>query len=150
MAAHQASGVMFTDMPVAYAPSLVAQVRAGLAEAGRSSGAFRISNWFVWNVQETWAAAFELARRQLGFRLYYIRDVARSLGMTEAEAQELERRQPEMIRAAVEGREPWLPAESLTERLIRQLTLSGGVEDLDDCIERLDGQARGMGLERVP
>jgi 5,10-methylenetetrahydromethanopterin reductase len=137
MAAQKASGVMVTDMPLAYAKSLVAQVRAGLAEAGRPPEDFRISNWFVWNVQETRAAAFELARRQLGFRLYYIRDVARSLGMTQAEAQELERRQPDMIRAAIEGREPWLPAGHLTELLIRHLTLSGGREDLDACIERL-------------
>jgi 5,10-methylenetetrahydromethanopterin reductase len=137
MAAHNASGVMFTDMPLVYAKSLVEQVRAGLAEASRPPEDFRISNWFVWNVQETRAEALELARRQLGFRLYYIRDVARSLGMTEAEARELERKQPQMIRATFEGREPWLPAGHLTELLIRNLTLSGGREDLNDCIQRL-------------
>jgi len=82
------------------------------------------------------AALAQLAEA-VGFRLYYIRDVARSLGMTEAEAQELERQQPDMIRATVEGREPWLPASHLTELLIRQLTLSGGREDLDDCVQRL-------------
>src|SRR5207247_9889657 len=103
----------------------VAGVRAvSLAAGGRPEG-FRISNWFVWNVQDTPAEAFELASRQLGFRLYYVRDVAASIGLTEAEARELERRQPEMLRAIFEGRDPWRPAPRLTELLIRQLTLSG-------------------------
>ncbi|HXL46050.1 MAG TPA: hypothetical protein VN977_05555, partial [Candidatus Binatia bacterium] len=125
--------------------SLVGQVRAGLVAAGRRAEGFRISNWFVWNVQDTPAEAFELARRQLGFRLYYIRDVAASIGLTEAEARELERRQPEMLRAIFEGRDPWQPEPRLTELLIRQLTLSGGRESLDDCVERLlDFERRGV------
>ena len=145
MAAHRADGVMFTDMPLVYVTSLVAEVRAGLLAAGRRPEDFRISNWFVWNVQDTPAEAFELASRQLGFRLYYVRDVAASIGLTEAEARELERRQPEMLRAIFEGRDPWRPAPRLTELLIRQLTLSGGRESLDDCVERLlDFERRGV------
>ena len=113
--------------------------------AGRRPEDFRISNWFVWNVQDTPAEAFKLASRQLGFRLYYVRDVAASIGLTEAEARELQRRQPEMLRAIFEGRDPWRPAPRLTELLIRQLTLSGGRESLDDCVERLlDFERRGV------
>ena len=145
MATRRADGVMFTDMPLVHVTSLVGQVRAGLVAAGRRAEGFRISNWFVWNVQDTPAEAFELARRQLGFRLYYIRDVAASIGLTEAEAHELERRQPEMLRAIFEGRDPWQPEPRLTELLIRQLTLSGGRESLDDCVERLlDFERRGV------
>ena len=81
MATRRADGVMFTDMPLVHVTSLVGQVRAGLVAAGRRAEGFRISNWFVWNVQDTPAEAFELARRQLGFRLYYIRDVAASIGV---------------------------------------------------------------------
>jgi len=50
-----------------------------------------------------------------------------------------------MLRAIFEGRDPWRPAPRLTELLIRQLTLSGGCESLDDCVERLlDFERRGV------
>jgi alkanesulfonate monooxygenase SsuD/methylene tetrahydromethanopterin reductase-like flavin-dependent oxidoreductase (luciferase family) len=148
MAARKADGVMFTDMPLDALASLVAAVRAGLAEAGRAAGSMAISNWFVWNVQPTREEAFALARRQLGFRLYYIRDVAPSIGLGDDEARELERRQPEMVRAIFRGGQPWLPPAPVTERLVRHLTLSGGPEDLDACVERLGAFARA-GLTEV-
>src|SRR2546427_7174371 len=53
MATRRADGVMFTDMPLVHVTSLVGQVRAGLVAAGRRAEGFRISNWFVWNVQDT-------------------------------------------------------------------------------------------------
>src|SRR3989454_8364944 len=50
-----------------------------------------------------------------------------------------------MLRAIFEGRDPWQPEPRLTELLIRQLTLSGGRESLDDCVERLlDFERRGV------
>jgi alkanesulfonate monooxygenase SsuD/methylene tetrahydromethanopterin reductase-like flavin-dependent oxidoreductase (luciferase family) len=137
MAAKAADGLMFTDMPIGYLGHLMGIVRSALGDASRPPGALRISNWFVWNIQETRARAVELARQQLGFRLYYIRDVARALDLTESEAVELERRQPEMLRAIFEGRRPWTPSPSVLERLIQHLTLSGGPEDIERCIERL-------------
>ncbi|HEV8437543.1 MAG TPA: LLM class flavin-dependent oxidoreductase, partial [Methylomirabilota bacterium] len=137
MTSGKADGVMFTDMPFAYVASLVEQIRSGLAEAGRSPAPFSVSNWFVWNVQPTRGEAYELAGRQLGFRLYYIRDVASSIGVTDAEAAELERRQPEMVRAIHEGKDPWRPPRPVAERLIQTLTISGGRQDLDGCVERL-------------
>lgn len=148
MAAHQADGIMFTDMPPAHARTLVARARAGLAEAGRPRPALRLSNWFVWNIQPTRAEALRLARRQLGFRLYYIRDIAPGLGLGEAEARELERRQPEMIRALFEGREPWRPEPPVLDLLIRHLTLTGGPEDLEECVGRLLEFER-LGLDEV-
>lgn len=137
MAARRADGVMFSDAPPARAAALVEQLRAGLAASGRPAGALRVSNWFVWNVQPSRREAFELAARLLGFRLYYIRDVAPLLGLAEPDVAELERRQPEMLRAVFEGRTPWQPRRDLTELLIRELTLSGGPEDLDACLARL-------------
>src|SRR5262245_12580596 len=103
LAARKADGVMVTDMPLGYLGSLIGRVRAELAAAGRDASSFAISNWFVWNVQETREEAMRLARRGLGFRLYYLRDVASSIGLAEADAQELERRQPEMLRALFRG-----------------------------------------------
>jgi alkanesulfonate monooxygenase SsuD/methylene tetrahydromethanopterin reductase-like flavin-dependent oxidoreductase (luciferase family) len=148
MAARAADGVMFTDMPAAHLAALIARLRDDLRTAGRVDNTLRISNWLVWNVQESRAHAHALATRLLGFRLYYVRDVAPALGLSDEEAAELERRQPEMVRAVFEGRAPWQPPPPLAERLVRELTLSGGPEDLDACVERLRALAR-LGLTEV-
>ncbi len=137
MAARKADGVMFSDMPEADVTARVTRLRAAIAAAGRKPADVRISNWFVWNVQASRGEAFETASRLLGFRLYYIRDVAPTLGLADTDVTELEARQREMLRALFEGRAPWQPRRELAEHLIRHLTLSGGPEDVDNCVERL-------------
>ena len=96
LGARKADGVMVTDMPLGYLGALVARIRAELTEAGREPTTVALSNWFVWNVQDTLAEAERLARRQLAFRLYYIREIASSIGLTDAEARELAANQPAM------------------------------------------------------
>jgi alkanesulfonate monooxygenase SsuD/methylene tetrahydromethanopterin reductase-like flavin-dependent oxidoreductase (luciferase family) len=137
MAARTADGVMFSDAPEAHLAAQVARLRADLAAAGRRPGDVRVSNWFVWNVQPTREEALAHASRLLGFRLYYVRDVAPALGLADADVVELEARQPEMLRAIFEGRPSWQPRRALAEHLVRHLTLGGGPEDLDACIARL-------------
>ena len=137
LGARKADGVMVTDMPLAYLGGLVARIRGELAEAGRNPVAFTLSNWFVWNVQETRAEAERLARRQLAFRLYYVRDVASSIGLDEADAVDLAAKQPGMLRAIFEGREPWSPSPPVADRLIEHLTLTADRRGLDGCVGRL-------------
>jgi alkanesulfonate monooxygenase SsuD/methylene tetrahydromethanopterin reductase-like flavin-dependent oxidoreductase (luciferase family) len=148
LGARKADGVMVTDMPLVYLTGLVARLRAELDAARRDPGTFVLSNWFVWNVQETRAEAERLARRGLAFRLYYIRDVASSIGLGEAEAGELAARQPEMRRAIFAGREPWAPPAPVTERLIEHLTLTADRRGLEGCVGRLQAFAR-LGLTEI-
>ena len=121
---------------------------AELAEANRDPRTFAVSNWFVWNVQETRAEAERLARRQLGFRLYYIREIASSIGLGEAEARELSARQPEMLRAIFQGREPWSPPPPVADRLIEHLTLTSDRRGLEACVGRLQEFER-LGLSEI-
>jgi alkanesulfonate monooxygenase SsuD/methylene tetrahydromethanopterin reductase-like flavin-dependent oxidoreductase (luciferase family) len=137
LGARKADGVMVTDMPLGYIGVLVARIRAGLAEAGRDPARFALSNWFVWNVQDTRAEAERLARRQLAFRLYYIRDIASSIGLSDTEARDLAAKQPEMLRAIFEGREPWSPPPPVAERVIEHLTLTADRRGLEGCVGRL-------------
>jgi len=137
LAARKADGVMVTDMPLAYLTTLLARVRGDLDDAKRDPRRFAVSSWFVWNVQETRAEAERLARRGLGFRLYYIRDIAASIGLGDAEARELAARQPEMLRAIFQGREPWAPSPVVADRLIEHLTLTADRRGLDACVGRL-------------
>jgi alkanesulfonate monooxygenase SsuD/methylene tetrahydromethanopterin reductase-like flavin-dependent oxidoreductase (luciferase family) len=137
LGARKADGVMVTDMPVGYLGGLITRIRSELAAARRDPTSFVLSNWFVWNVQDTRAEAEGLARRQLAFRLYYIRDVASSIGLSDLEARELAAQQPEMLRAIFGGREPWSPPPPIAERLIEHLTLTADRRGLDGCIGRL-------------
>jgi 5,10-methylenetetrahydromethanopterin reductase len=137
MAAEKADGVMVTDMPLSYVKDLVDQPRRVLLSERRDPGKFRISNWFVWNVQDTEEEALRLARRTLGFRLYYIRDVAAAIGLSPAQALELQRKQPDMIRAIFEGRDPYVPPRDITQALIDHLTISGSQQHLDEFVEKL-------------
>lgn len=137
LAAAKADGVMVTDMPLTAIGGVIDRVKNDLVAAGRDPTAFPVSNWFVWNVQESREAAWALARRQLGFRLYYIRDVAAAIGISDAEARELEARQPEMVRAIFEGKEPWSPPAPVADRLIEHLTLTADRRGLSTCVERL-------------
>jgi alkanesulfonate monooxygenase SsuD/methylene tetrahydromethanopterin reductase-like flavin-dependent oxidoreductase (luciferase family) len=148
LGARKADGVMVTDMPSAYLAGLVARLRAELDAARRNPSAFALSNWFVWNVQETRAEALRLARRGLAFRLYYILDVASSIGLGEADARDLAARQPEMLRAIFAGGEPWAPAAPVAERLIEHLTLTADRRGLEGCVGRLQEFAR-LGLTEI-
>jgi alkanesulfonate monooxygenase SsuD/methylene tetrahydromethanopterin reductase-like flavin-dependent oxidoreductase (luciferase family) len=148
LGARKADGVMVTDMPLGYLGALVARIRAELTEAGRERATFALSNWFVWNVQDTLAEAERLARRQLAFRLYYIREIASSIGLTDAEARELAANQPQMLRAIFGGREPWSPPPPVAQRLIEHLTLTSDRRGLEGCIGRLLDFAR-LGLTEI-
>ena len=145
MATEKADGVMVTDMPLSYVGSLMDLIRRGLENARRDAGKFRISNWFVWNVQGTEEEALRLARRTLGFRLYYINDVAASIGLTADQALELKRKQPDMLRAIFEGRDPYLPPKDITESLIDHLTITDSHRCLGEAVEKLhDFEKQGL------
>lgn len=148
LAARKADGVMMTDMPVAALGPRIERIRGELAAAGRASAPFGLSNWFVWNVQETREEAFRLARRQLGFRLYYIRDIASAIGLADEDARVLAERQREMVRAIFLGKTPWQPPPDVADRVIEHLTLTADRRGLDGCIARLLEFAR-CGLTEI-
>ncbi len=137
MAAERGDGIMVTDMPLDYVRDIVSLMRSKLVEAGRDGVEFRFSNWFVWNVQESEEKARRQALRTMGFRLYYIQDVASKIGLSRTEALELHRRQPSMIRTVLDGGQPESLPNRIADLLIDHLTISGSLENLDDHIERL-------------
>jgi alkanesulfonate monooxygenase SsuD/methylene tetrahydromethanopterin reductase-like flavin-dependent oxidoreductase (luciferase family) len=148
LAAQKADGVMTSDVPLVCVGDVSARLRDALHAAGRTASEFRVSNWFVWNVQEARDEALRLARRLLGFRLYYIREVGPAIGLSDAETRELVQRQPAMVRAVFRGETPWTPPPSIAERLIEHLTLTADRRGVDACIERLLEFAR-RGLTEI-
>jgi alkanesulfonate monooxygenase SsuD/methylene tetrahydromethanopterin reductase-like flavin-dependent oxidoreductase (luciferase family) len=145
VAAQKADGVMFSDMPPDNATKLVERVRTELLRNDRALGRFRFSNWFVWNVQKTMEEAERIAQRHLGFRLYYVRDVAASLGLDQRTVDSLEGMQSRMDRAIFEGKEPELPSKEVTGVLVNHLTITGSRENLSRSIETLhEFEKRGL------
>lgn len=136
-AARKADGIMMTDMPLKHVADLVQQTKFALVDADRDSSQFRMSNWFVWNLQETEEQARRQAFRTIAFRLYYIKDIAPTIGLDETEAWELQRKQPAMIRAILEGKDPESLPKHVADTLIDYLTISGSLSDVDDHIDRL-------------
>jgi len=108
LAARKADGVMVTDMPAGYVGPLIARVRAELAQAGRDPRPFTLSNWFVWNVQETerrpcaWPAGSS-AFGSTTFETWRPRSARRARG---ARAGETTARDAP---GGVPGTEPWSP-----------------------------------------
>ncbi len=136
-AARKADGIMATDMPLDLVANLVQQTRLALVDAGRDPSQFRMSNWFVWNLQETEDQARRQALRTIAFRLYYIKDIAPTIGLDEKEALELQRKQAAMVRAIFEGKDPESLPKHVADLLIEHLTISGSLSDLDRHIDRL-------------
>lgn len=147
LAARVADGVMFSDMPENYVGELVRTVKALLSRFGRSEYEFQISNWFVWNVQDTVEEARRLARFALAFRLYYIKDVAGHIGLARGDAVMLEQKQPDMVRALLLGRPEFLP-KALSDLIIDRLTITGDIMGVDGCIERLH-EFKKQGLTQI-
>jgi 5,10-methylenetetrahydromethanopterin reductase len=136
-AAKKADGIMMTDMPLDHAANLVQQAKLALVDAGRDPSQFRMNNWFVWNLQETQEQARRQALRTIAFRLYYIKDIAPTIGLDETEALELQRKQPAMIRTTFEGKDPESLPKHVADSLIDHLTISGSLSGVDHHIERL-------------
>ena len=147
LSARRADGVMFSDMPENCAGQLVRTVRSQLNRFGRSSDDFQMINWFSWNVQDTLEKAKRLARASLGFRLYYILDVAGHIGISRENALELHRKQPEIVKAILRGKPEQLP-EALSDHLIERLTITSSIKSVDRCTERLH-QFEKQGLTQI-
>lgn len=68
MAARHADGIMMSDMQLEMLPNHLPHLLAGLQEAGRPAGDFRISNFIAWHVQEDAEASYRESRRELIIR----------------------------------------------------------------------------------
>jgi alkanesulfonate monooxygenase SsuD/methylene tetrahydromethanopterin reductase-like flavin-dependent oxidoreductase (luciferase family) len=63
-----ADGVMYSDMPRAMIAATVAATHAALADKGRGSDGYRVSNIWAWHVKADGEAARREARRELLLR----------------------------------------------------------------------------------
>jgi alkanesulfonate monooxygenase SsuD/methylene tetrahydromethanopterin reductase-like flavin-dependent oxidoreductase (luciferase family) len=148
LAGRLADGVMLSDIVLPELPVVMAALDEGLASSGRARTGFRVNNLLAWHVKADPAEARLEARRKLWVRGIWDRSrIAPHL--TPAECDQLAGRLPALARCYAEGRDPAeaLPVEIL-DRLVDQLTLTGGLADLDRLAGKLDAFRRA-GVDEI-
>ena len=137
MAAKSADGIFMSDLSVNLARGAIDAVHKRMGEIGRDPAGFRFNNFMAWYVYDDPAEARHEARRWIGFRALFREYMMREFMSAEEFATVLEHIPAIYAMAAknedsVEG----LPDE-LLDRCVDELTLTGGIGDLDRIIEHL-------------
>ena len=137
MAAKAADGIFMSDLSVKLATNVINKAHGYRNSAGLSNDNFRFNNFMAWYVYDDPAEARFEARRWIGFRALF-RDYMMKEFISDEEFQILLKHMPEIYAMApnnvdsVDG----VPDE-LLDRCVDELTLTGGVEDLDHIIEHM-------------
>jgi len=147
-AARYADGIMVSDFTIERVRWAREIIDASLADAGRSSTAFPVNNFWAWHVKEDAEAARREARIWLAVRgtIYpkYIGDI-----LDEDEAQIVNDNIQSFLRAyhnktdRIDG----VP-DAIVERIVDACTSSSSVANLDDEIERMQ-QFKAAGLTEI-
>jgi len=137
MAAKSADGIFMSDLSVNLARGAIDSVHQRMNEIGRDPAGFRFNNFMAWYVYDDPAEARHEARRWIGFRALFREYMLREFMSAEEFATVLEHVPAIYAMAAkdedsVEG----LPDE-LLDRCVDELTLTGGIGDLDRIIAHL-------------
>jgi 5,10-methylenetetrahydromethanopterin reductase len=137
VAAAHTDGVMMSDMQPAMFPNHMPHLWHGLAQAGRSAGDFRISNFLAWHVKADPEESYRESRRELIIRGWLERPWLEPYLDPEAVAL-VEQHKDAFLKAFRErhGRVEGVPA-GIVQTLVDELSLAGGPDSIDAHIDRL-------------
>jgi 5,10-methylenetetrahydromethanopterin reductase len=137
MAATTAEGVFMSDLSVNLATYAINRVHETRTEAGLSSDGYRFNNFMAWYVYDDPAEARHEAKRWIGFRALF-REYMMSEFMNPEEFQQILDHVPQIYAMAAKDEDfvEGLPDE-LLDRCVDELTLTGGLDQIDRIIEHL-------------
>ena len=137
MAAKFADGIFMSDLSPSLSRSAINTVHERMAEIGRSPAGFRCNNFMAWYVYDDPEEARHEAKRWIGFRAIFREYMMRESMSAEDFAIILEHI-PQIYAMASknESSVDGVPDE-LLDQCVDNLTLTGGVDDLDRIIEHL-------------
>jgi len=137
MAAKKADGIFMSDLSVTLATKCINDALGYRKAAGLATDNFRFNNFMAWYVYDDPAEARFEARRWIGFRALF-RDYMMKEFVSDEEFQVLLDHMPAIYAMAPQNTASvaGVPDE-LLDRCVDQLTLTGGVADLDRIIEHL-------------
>ena len=148
MSAQVADNIMIGDATPERLSATMASLDGFLGEAGRSRRDLRVSGLVAWHIKDDKTASISEARQQLALRgmldLWYLEEF-----LDQEECNLVDRRRKDFFAAYKNGSDiiPGVP-ESVLEKLVDNLSLSGTPDDLDLHIERLQELER-RGLNEV-
>jgi alkanesulfonate monooxygenase SsuD/methylene tetrahydromethanopterin reductase-like flavin-dependent oxidoreductase (luciferase family) len=141
MATRLADGIMLGDMTPPRLTECLARVGAGLEAVGRTAADVRVSSLVAWHVKSDARASIAEARSELALR-GMLEDWYVASFLDADECRLVQSRLPAFFRA-YKSRSPEIEGvpESILDKLVANLTLSGDESSLDRHIERLNGFA---------
>jgi 5,10-methylenetetrahydromethanopterin reductase len=137
LAGQLGDGAMLSDISPAYLPEIIANIRASVAQAGRSMEGFRVSNLIAWHVKADRRAAYTEARRKLWVRGVWER--ARIAPYLSASDCDLVQRNLPAWQTAYSEDSPAIPGvpEGVVDAIADGMTYVGGREDIDGIVARI-------------
>jgi alkanesulfonate monooxygenase SsuD/methylene tetrahydromethanopterin reductase-like flavin-dependent oxidoreductase (luciferase family) len=141
LAGELADGVMLSDIALAALPATLSTLREGLAMRATAPAEFPVNNLLAWHVKRDRAAAYAEARRKLWVRGIWERARIAPY-LDEASCDRIEQNLPALAVAYQRGDDPGdIVGTPIMDALVRGLTLTGGLEDIDCIVAEL----RAMG-----
>lgn len=148
MATRHADGLITSDFVVPLMREFVDAARIELQAAGREDAGFRFSNFWAWHIKEDAAASFAEARRELMLR-GWLREKYFAPFLDPEELALMRTHEKDFLDAFLRGSDviEGVPA-ALVDKMVRNISFVGGLDQLEPAIETLRGFARA-GLTEI-
>jgi len=137
MSSRLSDGIMMSDMPAKLIRNTVEEVSAHLKAFGRELDNFRFNNFMAWALYDDKEQAIKEAKQWLGYRGLFRRWVITTF-MSDKDYDLIEAHKKEIYQMPILNTSsvPGIP-DTLLEKLVDHLTLTGHVSEVDQKIEHL-------------
>ena len=135
--APHADGVMFSDITAEHLPGVLHHLDTGLTAAGKARNGFRVNNFWAWHVNADRQRAVDEARQELVWSGALQREHIEQF-IDPDECDLVEDKWSSFLQAFIQKtpRIEGVP-DSIIERLVDGLTLTGDIGDIDSIADRL-------------
>ncbi len=148
MAASVADGIMMSDVPLARMAEVSGHIRNGLATKDRPRRDVRVSNFFAWHIKPNAAESLAEARQGLIWR-GFLQDWHMAPFLSPEECQLVQQNRSSFLDTFLNKRDAIAGVpDAVVDKLVRNLTFAGDLDDVDLVIEHLQHFA-DAGLDEV-
>ncbi len=148
MAVKHADGLITSDFVVPLMKAFVADAKTELRAAGRDPAGYRFSNFWAWHIKKDAQASFAEARRELMLR-GWLGEKYFAPFLDPDEVKLMRAHEQDFLNAFLRSTDVIenVPA-GLVEKMIRNISFAGGLDQLEPAIETLKGFA-AAGLTEI-
>jgi len=132
-----ADGVMFSDITAEHLPGVLRHLDDGLSALGKSRDTYRVNNFWAWHVKQDKKSAINEARQELVWRGALQREHIEQF-IDPEECDLVEAKWQNFLQAFIQKTSEIEDVpDSIVERLVDGLTLTGDLSDIESIAERL-------------